>query len=849
MKSKSVIPALLLIAPLACADDATWNVNTDAAWADDASWDAAAPGATDATDSPDRALFGTVIKAARAVTVDANRNIGEIDFAGNSSAYTLGGGPLILSSGGAIRTSGGGSGHTDEVATPLTLANAAGQATGTGTLSSDSTTAGRVLRISGPVSGAASEGVSLLTLGGSNTGQNTISGVIADGTAGGALAVEKTGAGLWMLNAANTFSGGLTIRAGELRIANPGGAAAAGSGPIVLGGSAGDAAAVLRVDNSFSPEQPLTVAAGSSGMKTLTAGQVAGPGYKGPVTLEHDLTVALTTGGATHPNFTFAGAGTINLNQHTLTLSLAQGTAGNSNNATITVNKPVVGQGSVRISGGGLSSGARTVKLSAANAYTGGTVAGGTGSTGNLVVDVSGDQTEATGGWDIDVNNESATAATTVNLAAGSSLAVAFGKAVNLGGTTGHFGARTLNAAGSVANGGTLLVRRSSTVNVSGEWSQSGPATVSTWGGGLATLRIHPGGRFNYLSDKVFGLNTSTSNNTTATVAVSGGVFSAGAAIHNLTANRSPEDSAFSQLILEDGGALELSADVPQLLTTAGGNIRLLLGGGNDGGVINTNGHDAGIDQPVADAPGQAGKLTKRGAGTLSLSGAVSHSGATSVEQGTLSLKSPSLADSAAVSVAAGATLHLDFAGADTVAAVRLAGADLGPGVYDSTTHPGLLSGSGKLLVPGGDPFRDWISGFFPDETDPAVIGRGADPDGDGIPNAVEFLTGGAPDDAGDRGRLWVGLSGGRLVLSLAIRGWRTVFSGGPTPSATVEGVTLSIQGSTDLSSFDSPVSPVGFVQPPTWPAIPPAGYGYHSFGLDASEGLKNAGFLRVGAE
>jgi hypothetical protein len=43
----------------------------------------------------------------------------------------------------------------------------------------------------------------------------------------------------------------------------------------------------------------------------------------------------------------------------------------------------------------------------------------------------------------------------------------------------------------------------------------------------------------------------------------------------------------------------------------------------------------------------------------------------------------------------------------------------------------------------------NWIDGFFPDETDPLIIGFGADPDGDGIANGVEALIGGSPNAAG----------------------------------------------------------------------------------------------------
>jgi autotransporter-associated beta strand protein len=51
------------------------------------------------------------------------------------------------------------------------------------------------------------------------------------------------------------------------------------------------------------------------------------------------------------------------------------------------------------------------------------------------------------------------------------------------------------------------------------------------------------------------------------------------------------------------------------------------------------------------------------------------------------------------------------------------------------TYTPGVASG-----------YTSWISGFFPESVDPAVIGFDADPDGDGIGNGVENFLGTAPD-------------------------------------------------------------------------------------------------------
>jgi autotransporter-associated beta strand protein len=56
-----------------------------------------------------------------------------------------------------------------------------------------------------------------LTLGGTNAGNNTISGVIAN-NAPGLVSVIKEGAGKWILAGANTYSGDTTVNAGSLQI-------------------------------------------------------------------------------------------------------------------------------------------------------------------------------------------------------------------------------------------------------------------------------------------------------------------------------------------------------------------------------------------------------------------------------------------------------------------------------------------------------------------------------------------------------------------------------------------------------------------------------------------------------
>jgi autotransporter-associated beta strand protein len=853
MKSKHTsligLFTVITLTPVSYAADATWNVNADGNWADAANWDpAAAPGATTGTTNADSATFGTIISAITAITVDADRNLAGIDFAGNSSAYTLGGGSLILTSGGTLKTSGGGSGHTDTVSSPITLANADSDTKGSYSILSDSTTATRLLVVSGNITGSATSGTTTLTLGGANTGNNTISGVISDG--GGSLAVEKTGAGSWILNNTNTFSGGLNVREGLLRLAagtgGVGGTPSVGTGTITLGDTTGTSTATIVVSNSFNVNRPLTVASGSSGVKTLSCGNVSGPGYNGAITLNDNLTVA-TTSNAAATNFSFAGSGNINLNANTLNLSLVPTGSGN---ATVTISKPMVGTGgTVVIAGAGTSTGTRTVALSGANTYTGGTTVGGTGTNRSLVVNVSNDQSAATGGWKIDINNETTSVTSTVNFATGSIVAVASGQTITLGGTTGHFGGRTLNADGTVTNDGSLIVRRSSTVNVTGEWTQNGTATIAPQGGGNAALNVNAGGALTYASGTNFLINSSGSTGMQSNVTINGGLMTTGVAFRN-NSGTAPTGTA-SNVVLNNGGTLRLSGNVAQLLTNNVGIIRMQLGETGTGGVIDTNGFSTEIDKEVGNVTGQAGKLTKQGLGTLTLSGTPSYTGSTTVSAGTLSVVAANFADDSTVSIAAGATLNLNFTGTDTIGTLILGETTYTTGTFNSSSLPGsaFLTGDGILQVGSSDPYTAWIDSFFSGETNPEIIGKSADPDNDSMPNAIEFLTGGNPASLTDKGLLWIGTAGDKLVLSLAIRGEATVFTGTPSPAATVDGVIATVQGSAALSTFDSPVSGIPFVLPAAWSATPPTGFSYHSFQLDASTGLPDKGFLRLSAQ
>jgi autotransporter-associated beta strand protein len=152
--------------------------------------------------------------------------------------------------------------------------------------------------------------------------------------------------------------------------------------------------------------------------------------------------------------------------------------------------------------------------------------------------------------------------------------------------------------------------------------------------------------------------------------------------------------------------------------------------------------------------------------------------------------------------------------------------------------------------------YESWLATFLPGETDPAVIGKEADPDGDGQPNKIEFALGGDPDDGANNAKIYQFTQDSsdagtakELLLTIAVRdgaGLDPVFAPatGGSPTATQDGVTYTIEGGVDLASFTGAVSVVDTVATGLDPA--PAGYEYRTFSLEGSDGLPAKGFMRV---
>jgi autotransporter-associated beta strand protein len=185
-----------------------------------------------------------------------------------------------------------------------------------------------------------------------------------------------------------------------------------------------------------------------------------------------------------------------------------------------------------------------------------------------------------------------------------------------------------------------------------------------------------------------------------------------------------------------NGGLLTASADSGAFMTgLTSANVQA------GGAKIDTQSFTITIAQALLDGGGNGG-LTKNGSGTLTLTGVNTYKGNTVVNEGVLSLQNACIDDASSVTIAAGAIMHLNFDGGDTVASVTLGTTTYTtPGSYDATTYPDFFTGDGSLVIPGANDYATWSgpSGYNLAE------GPDGDDDKDGITNREEYAFGLVP--------------------------------------------------------------------------------------------------------
>ena len=227
--------AALLAAQSAQAASSTWTGTAATGNWTDATWSAGVPGgASGSTTSTDVATFANSGTAVTTITVDNGRNVGGVNFTGTisgaDSSYTLAGigSNLVLSSGGVIQSTATG---TETIGTStLTLE-------GNASILSNAASTTNLVQITSGTLTEASGVTGTLTLGGTNSGANYISSVIANGASSGTLSLLKTGAGTWNVEGNTTYTGATTVAAGTLEVDTANGTLGGTSSVTVQGGA------------------------------------------------------------------------------------------------------------------------------------------------------------------------------------------------------------------------------------------------------------------------------------------------------------------------------------------------------------------------------------------------------------------------------------------------------------------------------------------------------------------------------------------------------------------------------------------------------------------------------------
>ena len=390
-----------------------------------------------------------------------------------------------------------------------------------------------------------------------------------------------------------------------------------------------------------------------------------------PVTMAESLTASVGSGASLDLSGTLSSSGSQlvkngsgnlllsgNISGYTAVTTINEGTVTLTRAGNYTLTNEFTGLGRLAFTGGGRV----TLSPTVFNDHGGTNISNG----GTLVVDsvddlglggvafdngtleVTGDLTAATSGWSV--------------AAGGGTLNVASGFTLQGGGLT---GTGAMNKTGA------------------GTWRILPGAGASI---GLFTVSA---GTLDFDRNDTFGIHIESSQDLVieAGALVTNGVLTNSGynALRNVTLNGGelrvtgtagpPTEGAFGSYGLKQtvtvGGSAPSSITDPGNLTLA--SINLGLGNGSDTpttfAVADVTGNaavDLSVSAVLQSLNANTG-LRKTGAGTMRLTRANTYLGNTSVEAGTLILDQAFLADAADVELSTGATLQLDFAGADTI--------------------------------------------------------------------------------------------------------------------------------------------------------------------------------------
>ena len=341
---------------------------------------------------------------------------------------------------------------------------------------------------------------------------------------------------------------------------------------------------------------------------------------------------------------------------------------------------------------GGLNkSGQGTLELTAENRYAGRT----TVVTG--IVRVFNDQQQSAGGWWI---GPGTAAPTTVTFFEDAVIRVAPEHGIRVGDNAGSFAStlapQNLSVLGEVTNHGSLETGLQAFVSLEtgSEWIQHGPVAVRGYNNWNSRITIQSGASFHHFGEDPIVLRAGTGATGRGRIVLAGGVLHTGSGF----IDENPGGGLRPLVEMRENAVLRATGPVADL----NDNVEIQLG--SQVGIIDTAEHLVSASGPLSGF----GALAKEGTGTLKLSGDTLHAGNTIIREGRLVVSEPALDDPSSVEVAAGATLELDHASTDIIAALIIDGTARNPGIWGGpssgapNTDP-ALAGTGRLQIISAD--------------------------------------------------------------------------------------------------------------------------------------------------
>lgn len=589
---------------------------------------------------------------------------------------------------------------------------------------------------------------------GVDNGSSTFSGVIADRSAAGNL--RKEGTGTITLSGSNSFTGGVNLISGNLRITRSSGL---GSGTKTVTINSGTDK-FLELDGSGGN---ITLGSGityqTSGANGVFRNIAGNNTIAGAITMTagNGNTRVVSDGG------TLTLSGSITANTSGRLLDLGGSSTGNNTVSGVigSANTPAVaknGPGTWVLSGNNTYGGTTTVSEGTltltANRSTslGAAVAVGNTADKTAILNIQGDLPFA--GQEFGVGSTADGATGIVNHSAG---LVSFnsGNALLIGRSTGgvsgtyHLSGGELRSFSSTSRGIMIGVNDGAAGNpINASFILSGTGFINNATGALQVVRSdstssyqnstyqQTGGTSSH-GTLVIGGNAASGANSTAEFSITGGTFTAttfgnlsrgnnvvstltigGTADVTLPAFPTSRGTSSTATLHFDGGTLRPTA---ASTTYLGGLTAAWIGNGGASFDVPAS-RDITVSQLFQASVGSSGGLTKSGSGVLTLSGASTYAGPTTVNGGSLvagsaaklgnshltvnnaascDLRNPAgaIADAAHVHLNGTGRLIIASGVAETVARLYVNQVLQAAGTYTSTSHPALVSGAGSLVV------------------------------------------------------------------------------------------------------------------------------------------------------